>query len=52
MFYGAVTTGEIWCFGKLDRQQQQITQDMTLLRISDDIEEIGRILVGILEMKD
>jgi hypothetical protein len=45
-------TGEIWRFGKLDRQQQQITQDMTLLRIPDDIEEIGHILVGILEMKD
>ena len=52
VFYGAVTTGEIWRFGKLDRQQQQITQDMTLLRIPDDIEEIGHILVGILEMKD
>jgi hypothetical protein len=52
VLYGSVTTGEIWRFGKLDRQQKQITQDMTLLRIPDDIEEIGRILVGILEMQD
>jgi hypothetical protein len=52
IFYGAVTTGEIWRFGKLDRQQTQITQDMTLLRIPDDIEEIGHILVGILQMED
>ncbi|MBS3028040.1 MAG: hypothetical protein HCA25_13425 [Dolichospermum sp. DET50] len=52
IFYGAVTTGEIWRFGKLDRQQKQITQDMTLLRIPDDIEEIGHILVGILQMED
>ena len=52
IFYGAVTTGEIWRFGKLHRQQKQITQDMTLLRIPDDIEEIGHILVGILQMED
>jgi hypothetical protein len=52
VFYGSVTTGEIWRFGKLDRQQKQITQDMTLLRIPDDIEEIGHILVGILQMED
>ncbi|MFN6034233.1 MAG: hypothetical protein ACK48B_09365, partial [Dolichospermum sp.] len=52
VFYGSVTTGEIWRFGKLDRQQKQITQDMTLLRIPEDIEEIGHILVGILQMED
>lgn len=51
IFYGAVTTGEIWRFGKLDRQEKQITQDMTLLRIPDDIEEISHILVGILQME-
>lgn len=49
VFYGSVTTGEIWRFGKLDRQQKQITQDMTLFRIPNDIEEIDHILIGILE---
>lgn len=49
VFYGSVTTGEIWRFGKLERQQKQITQDLRLLRIPDDIEEISSILVGILE---
>lgn len=49
IFYGSVTTGEIWRFGKLERQEKQITQDLTLLRIPDDIEKISDILVGILE---
>lgn len=49
IFYGTVTTGEIWRFGKLESQQKQITQDLTLFRIPDDLEEIGKILVGILQ---
>jgi hypothetical protein len=49
IFYGSVTTEEIWRFGKLERQNQKIIQDLRLLRIPDDIEEISSILVGILE---
>ena len=49
VFYGAVTTGEIWRFGKLQVDKRQITQDLTLFTIPDDIEDIGHILVGILE---
>lgn len=52
LFYGTVTTGEIWRFGKLDRQQKQITQDLTLSRVPDDLEELGKILVGILQRED
>jgi hypothetical protein len=51
IFYGAVTTGEIWRFGKLERNQKLITQDIKLFTIPDDIEEIGHILVGILEVE-
>lgn len=49
IFYGIVTTGEIWRFGKLDVAQKQITQDLTLFRVPDDLEELGKILVGILQ---
>ncbi len=49
VFYGSVTTGEIWRFGKLERQPNRITQDLKLLRIPDDLEEISSILIGILE---
>lgn len=52
VFYGSVTTGEIWRFGKLERQQKQITQDLTLFRVPDDLEELGKILVGILQIKE
>lgn len=49
VFYGAVTTGEIWRFGRLDKQAKQITQDLTLWRLPDDIEMISSSLIGILE---
>ncbi|NEQ66225.1 MAG: hypothetical protein F6K21_12115 [Symploca sp. SIO2D2] len=49
VFYGAVTIGDVWRFGKLDRQQQQITQDLNLFKVPDDLESLVRVLLGILE---
>ncbi|NES73410.1 MAG: hypothetical protein F6K24_53585, partial [Okeania sp. SIO2D1] len=49
ILYGAVTMGYIWRFGKLDKAEQQITQDINLFRIPDDIKDLGAVLVGILE---
>ena len=49
VIYGAVTIGEAWRFGKLDRQQCQISQDLTLYRVPDDLEQILAILLGIIE---
>ena len=46
---GAVSTGNIWQFGILDRQHKQITQDLILYRVPTDLEELLRILVGILK---
>lgn len=51
IFYGAVTMGDIWRFGKLDRQKKEITQDINLFKIPDELMELGCILVGILEEK-
>ena len=49
VFYGAVTTGDVWRFGRLDRSSHQISQDITLYRIPDDLENLLLILLGILE---
>ncbi|OCQ96023.1 hypothetical protein BCD64_11725 [Nostoc sp. MBR 210] len=45
---GAVSTGDIWKFGGLNRENKQITQDLNLYRVPADIEELIRILVAIL----
>jgi len=49
VLYGAVTIGDAWRFGRLDSQQQQIIQDITLYRVPDDLEELMQVLVGIVE---
>lgn len=49
VLYGAVTIGDVWRFGKLDRSQQQIVQDINLFKIPDDLDDLTRVLVGILE---
>lgn len=49
VIYGAVTIGEAWRFGKLDKQQKQISQDLTLYRVPDDLEQVLAILLGIVE---
>ncbi|MDG2990384.1 hypothetical protein L3556_05470 [Candidatus Synechococcus calcipolaris G9] len=46
---GAVSTGDIWQFGILHRDQKKIQQGLTLYRVPDDLESLMRILVKILE---
>lgn len=48
ILYGAVTIGEAWRFGKLDRDQQQITQDINLYVVPDRLETVVSILLGVL----
>ena len=50
IFYGAVTMGDVWRFGKLDKIEKQIIQDLNLFKIPDDLENLAQILVGILEV--
>lgn len=52
VFYGAVTTGNIWQFGRLDRPTQTITQDLQQRSIFSNLPEIASILVGILKPID
>jgi hypothetical protein len=48
IIYGAVTTGDIWKFGFLKRQEKQIIQDINLYRVPTDLDELLRIILGII----
>ena len=49
VFYGAVTIGNLWQFGKLDKIKKEIYQDLNLFKIPNDLIDLGKVLVGILE---
>jgi len=49
LLYGTVTIGKLWIFGTLDATTQTITQDISSYTLPDDLEDLIRILVGILE---
>ena len=46
IIYGA---GSLWVFGVLDREAKLITQDIGGYRVPDDLEDLVRVSVGILE---
>lgn len=48
ILYGAVTIGDAWRFGRLDVSQSLIIQDITLYRVPDDLEQLSKIMIGIL----
>ena len=47
--YGAVTIGSFWVFGCLDSNAKQITQNIGGYQVPDDVEDLVRLLVGILQ---
>lgn len=47
--YGAVTIGEVWRFGCLERSSQTITQDLSLFRVPADLEGLVSAIVGMME---
>jgi hypothetical protein len=49
ILYGAVTMGHVWVFGTLERSARLVTRDIASYTLPDDMEELIRILVGILE---
>lgn len=49
--YGAVSTGNTWQFGKLDVKNKKIFQDLNIYTIPRQLEELMKILIGILERK-
>ncbi len=48
MLYGAVSTGDVWQFGRLHREQRRVDQDLNLYRVPADLEDLFQILVGLL----
>lgn len=46
--YGAVSIGNVWQFGKLEKESKEISQDVQLYRVVADLGELMSILVGIL----
>ncbi len=51
IIYGAVSTGQEWQFGKLDRKNKTFHQGVNVFVLPNNLEEILRILIGILEDK-
>ena len=49
ILYGAVTIGDVWRFGRLNRSQQQIVQDINLFKVPEDLDTLASVLIGILE---
>ncbi len=49
--YGAVTIGDAWRFGFLDVAKKQVMQDFKLFTVPDDLGDLIRILVGVLEKR-
>lgn len=47
--YGAVTVGDIWRFGVMERQKKLLKKDMDAYVLPADLESLFSILLGILE---
>lgn len=47
--YGAVTLGDVWRFGRLDRQQKTLTKDINAFTLLSDLQALLATLIGILE---
>ena len=48
ILYGAITIGDMWRFGTLDRQQKHIIKDIHSYRVPEDMENVFRVLMGII----
>ena len=46
--HGAVSIGKVWQFGRLDRQDKIVVQDLHLYRVPEDLKDLMSILVGVL----
>jgi hypothetical protein len=45
--YGAVTTGEIWRFGLLDRDKQRLTRDLNSFSVPTGLHDLVDVLAGL-----
>ncbi len=49
LLYGAITVGDLWRFGALHRQQKLISKDIDSFRVPLDLEDLFKVLLGILK---
>ena len=49
LIFGAVTVGDIWRFGTLNRQTRIISRDIDAFLVPADLDELFAVLVGILQ---
>lgn len=49
ILYGAVSIGNIWQFVTLHRESKEITQDINLYRVPNDLETLMKILVALMK---
>ncbi len=47
--YGAISIGELWRFGILDRNRKLISKDLHTYRIPEDLNKVFLIIIGILQ---
>jgi len=47
--YGAVSIGNVWQFGVLNRVKKHVTQDLNLYRVPADLHELLQIMIAILQ---
>ena len=48
ILFGAVSYGDMWRFGRLDRQEKRIVQDVSGVLVPDSTEKLVRTLIAIL----
>ena len=48
--YGAITLGDVWRFGMLERSTHVVKKDMNAYTLLSNLEELASILIGILEL--
>ncbi len=49
VIYGAITMGELWRFGILDRRSKAISKDLHTYRVPEDFERLFLVILGILQ---
>lgn len=51
LLYGAISIGNIWQFGVLDRRKKLLIQDLNLFRAPEDLKDLLGVLLAILKAK-
>ena len=49
VLYGAITTGDAWKFGRLDRSTHTLLRDIRLYTVPSDLTQLVAILLGIIQ---